>query len=419
MIKLNGLSISEAYRGTLQLGRVRGLYVSGETGAWYTLYGTLFKKECQTTVTTPSGKYVFSGGRSIEDGLLKQLAQRQQLTAELSRLEVLRSKVVEGQYDYGISGKLVETLEYLSENSTRQLPSVLIGGELDYDLLLKPENLSEDFQGAWETWSHVEVGRKKYNDEKNTETKMFESSGFLVDGGAGGGDGVSFFERGISIGMPIGFILNFNGEPINPDSGSLNAQRIVDDDIRISIGGVPIFDERRNSATMTTTLGTMIGSYILNTTEIEVLLQENGNIETSQYRLNPDGSRPESPEIVVTTVLDTEVWLPGSQVTIDVFDGWATSYRTASWEVRFIFEGPGVIKAPIQGGSIFTTGVSVDSEGVVWELPDNFMEMPTYTLSEVPKGPYWFDGIADITDRTHPGTRPIDTYHPNGSFILG
>jgi len=180
MIKLNNLSVSEDYRGNLQLGRVQGFYVSGETGVQYTLYGTLFKKEQKTTVTVPSGNHVLLKDESIEPSLLKQLKQRQDLVAELQRLRDLRANVENRVYDYGVSKRLTEMLTYLSENTIRQLPSILIGGELDYDLLLKAGTSTEDFESEWETWSHVEPGRKKYNNEELPETKMFESTGFLV-----------------------------------------------------------------------------------------------------------------------------------------------------------------------------------------------------------------------------------------------
>ncbi len=173
-IKLNSLTITPGFQGILPLGRTKKLYVSAETDAVYQLYGTLFKKQKLPTVTPPSGAQIFKPSVSLEGPLSRYVSQRTQLVEELARLGSIREDVLAGRYDYGVSYELVDTLQFLSSNSIKPLPSIAVGGNLEYDKLLKSNESNKGFEDNWEAWSHVYPGLKRYdtNDRITTSGRV-------------------------------------------------------------------------------------------------------------------------------------------------------------------------------------------------------------------------------------------------------
>jgi len=160
MIYINNQKVSEGFTGLLTLGNVDRLYVGGD-GDSYELYGTAFRVEDEAVVIVPSEEYMLPAG-SIEQHLCTRILDRIQQVDELHRLMQIRERIQNGEYNYGISERLLELLEYTTTNTVRQLPTILIGGQLSYKYLCKNDADVDTFQKEWEIWSHVEKGRKKY-----------------------------------------------------------------------------------------------------------------------------------------------------------------------------------------------------------------------------------------------------------------
>ncbi len=160
-IKLNNTSISPGFQGIIPLGQLKKLYVNSQDSDTYQLYGTLFKKQKKATVTPPSGTTTFEAASNLEIPLHKRITQRKAITAELQRLTDSKELVLAGYYDYGVSQELTEILEFLTTNTVKPLPSVVVGGDLAYDKLLKSNEGIEGFEDDWESWSHVRPGREK------------------------------------------------------------------------------------------------------------------------------------------------------------------------------------------------------------------------------------------------------------------
>lgn len=160
-IKINSTSISEGFKGIVALGSIERLYVSGD-GKRYQLYGTVFSEGRETVVIPPSESTVLTSG-SIEFYLGTALSDRVKLSNELALLEATREDVINGRYDYGVSKELVEILTSISTNSLKPLPSLVIGGKLGYDQLLKNNDEVNNFEDIWERWSHVQNGLSKYD----------------------------------------------------------------------------------------------------------------------------------------------------------------------------------------------------------------------------------------------------------------
>jgi len=131
MIALNGVEVTEQFSGLINLGEMDKLFTRGD-GSDYLLYGTLFKLTDESIVVPPSEKHHLAAG-SIQPFI----------------------------YDYGVSKLLVENLEFLTTNTIKPLPSLIVGGQLEYDCLEKNNADAAGFEEIWESWSHVRPGREK------------------------------------------------------------------------------------------------------------------------------------------------------------------------------------------------------------------------------------------------------------------
>ena len=159
MIALNGVEVTEQFSGLINLGEMDKLFTRGD-GSDYLLYGTLFKLTDESIVVPPSEKHHLAAG-SIQPFITNLILERDKLTRELDRLERTKAGVSEGVYDYGVSKLLVENLEFLTTNTIKPLPSLIVGGQLEYDCLEKNNADAAGFEEIWESWSHVRPGREK------------------------------------------------------------------------------------------------------------------------------------------------------------------------------------------------------------------------------------------------------------------
>ncbi len=167
MIALNAIEINEGFSGIVSLGEVDKLFVSGDGGV-YSLYGTVFRLEDKASIIPPSEGVVLPSG-SIEWFLKTSLERRLGVAEETLRLEDVRKAVVDGKYDYGVSSVLMEDLEFLSSNTVKPLPSVIVGGQLGYEELEKNNSEEQEFEDRWEAWSHVYPGLKRYDAENQRD----------------------------------------------------------------------------------------------------------------------------------------------------------------------------------------------------------------------------------------------------------
>ncbi len=161
MVHINNQEVAEGFKGLITLGKVDRLYVGGQEGEVYELYGTVFRVDEDVVVMVPSENTTLPSG-SIEQYLHTSILKRSRLVEELHRLTQVREDIQAKKYNYGISERLLATLDYVTTNSIRQLPMTLLGGQLDYEALCKNSAGSDTFREDWEAWSHVEKGRAKY-----------------------------------------------------------------------------------------------------------------------------------------------------------------------------------------------------------------------------------------------------------------
>lgn len=178
-VKLNNVMISDGFKGLVSLEKASSLFVRSVDGDSYSLYGTLYKKTRKGVVETPSGKETVSAGSSLEGPISRLISSRKETTKELHRLETLKSETEAGKYDYGISDKLVDILTFLSENRIKQLPSVIVGGELSYDRLILPSASGSPKESYWSRWSHVSKGPERYENQYGTESDVVISTNTL------------------------------------------------------------------------------------------------------------------------------------------------------------------------------------------------------------------------------------------------
>jgi len=169
-IKINSTTVSHDFTGTISLGKATKLYVSANDEYDYSLYGTILRKEKLTTVTVPSGDKSLNENKSIEGYLSEKVTARSILTKELDRLEGVRADVIAGKYDYGVSSELIDVLNFLSTNAIKPLPSMIVGGKLGYEDLIKNNEDAEPFKDSWEKWSHVFPGLKRYEEPVDDES---------------------------------------------------------------------------------------------------------------------------------------------------------------------------------------------------------------------------------------------------------
>jgi len=162
MIRLNSKVVSEGFSGTISLGEVDRLYVSGD-GDNYELYGTVFRLGEDSVIVPPSESTILNTG-SIEEFIKSRVELRARASEEANRLEGVLQSIYNGEYNYGVSKTLVDNLEYLSTNTSNPLPSIIVGGNLSYDELEKNNSEVVGFEEEWESWSHVYPGLKRYDD---------------------------------------------------------------------------------------------------------------------------------------------------------------------------------------------------------------------------------------------------------------
>lgn len=163
MIWINSIGIRSGFSGSIGLGEIDRLFVSSD-GNSYSLYGTLFRIDETGTVVPPSEQNFLSPG-SIERYLEDHIAERRILSQEVSRLIDVRSDVLEGRYDYGVSELLLERLYELKFNTVKQLPLFITGGQLGYPELEKNDEDRNPFENLWEEFSLVKEGPKRYREE--------------------------------------------------------------------------------------------------------------------------------------------------------------------------------------------------------------------------------------------------------------
>lgn len=167
-ITINNVDVNEGFSGSVSLGAVDSLFVSGD-GAEYSLYGTVFKESTEVIITPPSEDYKLTSG-TIETSISSLLKRRITATTELARLEKVKSDVIDGKYDYGVSSELIDVLNFLSTNAIKPLPSMIVGGKLGYEDLIKNNEDAEPFKDSWEKWSHVFPGLKRYEEPVDDES---------------------------------------------------------------------------------------------------------------------------------------------------------------------------------------------------------------------------------------------------------
>jgi len=160
MIKVNGIEVKNGFSGTIDLGESDKIFVSGD-GSDYSVYGTVFRVGVSGVVLTPNQQAVLPPG-SIETFLSRTLNHRKSLSRDLERLEGTRRDLLDGKYDYGVSDRLTNILSSLSFNTTKQLPSMVVGGKLGYEDLEKSDSTAAPFETLWSQWSNVENGPKRY-----------------------------------------------------------------------------------------------------------------------------------------------------------------------------------------------------------------------------------------------------------------
>jgi len=163
-IKINNLKIASGFNGLVRLGRIDKLYTASDDGADYSVYGTVFKIKKGSVVAAPSGSHIFSPSENINPWIKNTIGSRKKAIEELSALEELKEETSAGVFNYGVSDKLVDILTFLSENTIKQLPSIVVGGQLGFDELKIPSVVRAPNESAWEGWSHVSTGPKRYAD---------------------------------------------------------------------------------------------------------------------------------------------------------------------------------------------------------------------------------------------------------------
>ena len=177
-VKLNNSTISVGFQGLVRLGKTSKLYTATTDDDVYNLYGTLFKKQSVAAVTPPSGSVVFYASDSIDNGLSRYLSTRESLVKELSSLNRLRDETLAGKYDYGVSDKLVDILTHLSENTIKQLPSAIVGGNLSHDDINKASVEGAPSKDVWSRWSHVSQGPRRYSSTTDDDLIVITSNVF-------------------------------------------------------------------------------------------------------------------------------------------------------------------------------------------------------------------------------------------------
>lgn len=159
-------------------------------------------------------------------------------------------------------------------------------------------------------------------------------------------------------------------EPLEIHIYSLGPQ---DDDLRVSVDGIPVFDGRCN-----------VSWYYGETSE-------RGNANFNLH-WETDGFRIVRLTRRMTHVMGCRV-LPGTLISVDVFDGWGGTWRTSPW-IAHIYWANGAI-TEISGGWV-SSGESVGTPPVTTDYFPGYLDGNTffsrYTLLDYDRSVMWWVG---------------------------